>query len=610
MSRHLKLVMMTGLIALMGGFLQIGPGAKRSVATDRLRSADDSARITKGADSALNAENAERTIREITGLFGPFGLEEAYARRGFGGFRSSRSLWNRRSSFGRRSPFSRSSTAATRQTPARTTRQSATPARSTSAGQPSATAARSTRAGAASTGRATARSSVMGRRVQSETARRSLATHQSRQAGFAGSSNSAANTSTYRDNALYSRGSQNRTSYDNYYAGRDSYYGGMGWRTPGYAFMSYPSFGMWDALFMWSMLDMMSSRRHYAVAHHHANDPGYQEWRGEAERLAEDNAELRAKLDELDRQVATLEGTPRDPEYLPPGVTPAIALAAEVVATADPNQPRITVNTGVENGNYHRFGQILQSHLPDFDVMLETTAGSEENLNNLVQNQVDAILVQSDILNSYLRKNPDAEDQLVGLQSTLYTEYVQLIVNEDGGIASVSDLEPNSHIVYVGPRGSGTHRAWEGFVLQDPRYGEFNTRFASYEEALSQVAENANAVMLFVAGLNSELLKEADRQHGLQLSMVAVDEHYFSTAVDQFGNTIYEVATIPHETYPELQEGWLFGYFDSSVETLTVDAILILSKQWVDTYGSKPMTLFEDALWRSIDDIKPIVGEE
>ena len=450
----------------------------------------------------------------------------------------------------------------------------------------------------------------MGRRVQSETARKSLNTHQSRQSGFARSSNSAANTSTYRDNGIYQRGSQNRTSYDNYYAGRDSYYGGMGWRTPGYAFMSYPSFGMWDALFMWSMLDMMSSRRHYAMAHHHANDAGYKEWRGEAERLAEDNEELRAKLDELDRQVATLEGTPRNPDYLPPGVTPAIALAAEVVATADPNQPRITVSTGVENGNYHRFGQFLKSHLPDFDVMLQTTAGSEENLNNLVQNQADAVLVQSDILNSYLRKNPASAEQLVGLQSTLYTEYVQLIVNEDGGIASVSDLQPNTHIVYVGPRGSGTHRAWEGFVLQDPRYGEFNTRFASYDEALSQVAGDPNSVMLFVAGLNSELLKDADRQYGGQLSMVAVDEHYFSTAVDQFGNTIYEVASIPHETYPELQEGWLFGYLDSSVETLTVDAILILSKQWVDTYGSKPMTLFEDALWRSIDDIKPIVGEE
>ena len=181
---------------------------------------------------------------------------------------------------------------------------------------------------------------------------------------------------------------------------------------------------------------------------------------------------------------------------------------------------------------------------------------------------------------------------------------------EPGGIASIADLKPNSHVVYVGPRGSGTHKAWDGFVLQDPRYGDFTTRFANYEDALRQVSENPSAVMLFVAGLNSELLKEADKEYGYKLSMVAVDEHYFSTAVDQFGNTIYEVASIPHETYPDLQEGWLFGFFDSSVETLTVDAILILSKRWVDTYGSKPMTLFEDALWRSIDDIKPIVGEE
>ena len=602
MPRHLKLVFIAGLLALTSGFLQIGPGGKSPGMTDRMRSADH---------ALPPAESAERTIRPVTGLFGP---GEAYARRGFGGFRSSRNLWNRRSSFGNRSLFSRRrTTTATRQTPTRSTQQT-TAARGTSAQRSTATAARSTRAGTAvsgaSTGRATARSSVMGRRVQSETARKSLATHQSRQSGYARSSNSAANTSTYRDNGIYNRGAQNRTSYDNYYAGRDSYYGGMGWRTPGYAFRSYPSFGMWDALIMWSMLDMMSGRRHYAMAHHHANDEGYKEWRGEAERLAEDNEELRAKLDELDRQVATLEGTPRNPDYLPPGVTPAIALAAEVVATADPNQPRITVSTGVENGNYHRFGQILQSHLPDFDVTLAPTAGSEENLNNLVQNDVDAILVQSDILNAYLRKNAGAEDRLVGLQSTLYTEYVQLIVNEDGGIASISDLDSNAHIVYVGPQGSGTHRAWEGFVLQDPRYGDFTTRFASYEDALSQVSTDPSAVMLFVAGLNSELLKEADKQYGSQLSMVAVDEHYFSTAVDQFGNTIYEVASIPHETYPDLQEGWLFGFLDSSVETLTVDAVLILSKQWVDTYGSKPMTLFEDALWRSIDDIKPIVGEE
>ena len=587
MYRRLRLGMIISLIMLTSGFLHIGQNEEYAVLTDRVRSPEQ------------NLPVVDSTVEQITKLLG---TREAYARRGFGGFRSARSLWNRRSSFGQRSPFSRRQTPpVARQAPRTNQRSAATAARS----KPNSTSiARS------STRRAIPRSSVVGRRVQSESARKSLVTHRTRQSSFNRSSNTAANTSSYRNNSIYNRGAQNRTSYDNYYSNRDRYYGGMGWGTPRYAFMSYPSFGMWDALIWWSMLDRLSSRRHYAMAHHHANDAGYKEWRGEANRLAEDNTELRAKLDELDKKVASLDGTPRSSDYLPPGVTPGIALAAEVVATADPNQPRIVVNTGVENGNYHRFGQILKGHLPGFDVILQPSNGSEDNLKNLVQNQVDAILVQSDILNGYLRKNPDIDDQIVGLQSTLYTEYVQLIVNEESGITGISNLDTNGHVVYVGPRGSGTHRAWEGFVLQDPKYGDFTTRFANYEEALKEVSKDPRAVMLFVAGLNSDLLKEAELEYGNQLSMVAVDEHYFSTAVDQFGNTIYEVATIPHATYPKLQEGWFFGYFDSSVETLTVDAILILSKQWVYTYGSEPMTRFEDAMWRSLDDIKPVVGEE
>lgn len=560
-------------------------------------------------DRSPTARMPQATTLHLTDLIGP---EEAFARRGFSRSRSSRSLWNRRSSFSRKSSRTTTTRRPTARPPQKTTvtpsaRSTARPSTSTGTGR--STRARSTSAGG-TTGRATARSSTMGRRVQSEAAKKSLATHKSKQSGFAKSSHAATNTSSYRNNPVYNRGVQNRSSYDNYYNRRDSYYGGWGWSPPGYAFMSYPSFGMWDALIWWSILDRVNDRNHYSMAHHHAQDPGYQEWRREAERLAEDNDELKTKLAALDQQVATLKGTPRDPAYLPPGVDPSVALAAEVVATADPSRPLMVINTGVTNGNYHRFGQILQSHLPDFDLTLEPTNGSEDNLHNLVDNQADAVLVQSDMLNAYLRKNPAAEEQLVGLQSTLYTEYVQLLVNKESAIEGITELDPNTHIVYVGPRGSGTHAAWEGFVLQDARYGEFTTRYASYEEALRQVSDNAEAVMLFVAGLNSEVLKEANDKYGHKVSLVAIDEHHFSTSVDQFGNTIYEVATIPDDTYPNLQVGWFFGFGDNSVETLSVDAVLILSKQWVDTYGSKPMTLFEDALWRSIDDIKPVVGEQ
>ena len=56
--------------------------------------------------------------------------------------------------------------------------------------------------------------------------------------------------------------------------------------------------------------------------HNHQNDPGYWQWRAEADRQAQDNADLRQRLDELDRQLAEKEGQPRNPGALPPDVPP------------------------------------------------------------------------------------------------------------------------------------------------------------------------------------------------------------------------------------------------------------------------------------------------
>lgn len=528
-------------------------------------------------------------------------------RRGFGrAFRSSRSLWNRKS-FSRSSSRSALFSSRSKQTaqPSRTANR----ARSTGAASPArATNARSTGASARAGG-PVARSSAMTTRVNQAASKKALETHQTRQARFAKPSNTAANTSDYKDSPLYQRGRTDRISYERYYDRRDAYYRDYGWSPPSYAYLSRPSFGMWDALILWSILDHLNDSRRYAMAYHHAGDPGYRQWRQEAEELAKDNAELRRKLDELDRKVAAMEGTPVDPGYLPPGVDPSIALAAETVATADPGPPVLRLGTGVPSGNYHRFGTILKTHLPDFDVTLVPSNGSEENLDRFIEARCDAILVQSDVLNAYLRENPGAAEKLIGLQSTLYTEFVQLLVNRRSGITGIRELDPKKHVVYVGPKGSGTHGAWRGFVVQDPAYGEFNTRHADYEEALRQVADNPDAVMLFVGGLNSDLLKQANDRYGDRIRLVAVDERTFGTALDQFGNTIYTFATIPHETYAHIQDGWIFGWFgDSSVETLKVEAVLILSQDWVDTYGSFPMTVVEDAVWRSIDEIEPVVG--
>ncbi len=87
-------------------------------------------------------------------------------------------------------------------------------------------------------------------------------------------------------------------------------------------------FGAWDGLFLWFLLSNLSRPGSGDFFYNHQNDPGYRQWRAEADRLARDDADLRQKLAQLDRQVADKQGRPRDPGYLPPDVPPGAAIAA------------------------------------------------------------------------------------------------------------------------------------------------------------------------------------------------------------------------------------------------------------------------------------------
>ena len=104
-------------------------------------------------------------------------------------------------------------------------------------------------------------------------------------------------------------------------------YGGYGWSPPPYTYSAPRRFGIWDGLFLWFMLDTLTRPGHAAFFHNNADDPGYREWRQEADRLARDNAELRGKLDQLDQSMAAQAGTPREAGQLPPDVPADLARA-------------------------------------------------------------------------------------------------------------------------------------------------------------------------------------------------------------------------------------------------------------------------------------------
>jgi TRAP transporter TAXI family solute receptor len=383
---------------------------------------------------------------------------------------------------------------------------------------------------------------------------------------------------------------------------RDDFYRSQGYQQPAAAFNSPSSFGIFNTLFMFWMLDNMSNRNVAAMAYNHQNDPGFQQWRQEVEKQSKDNADLKSKLAEMDKQIKSMEGTPKDPSYLPPGVPPAAALTAAALAAKKSEKPVLRFGTGRAGGWYDRYGQLLKKDAPGIDVELKNTGGSIENLRMLANGEIDMAIIQSDAL-AFMEPGK----QLVSEQATLYPEYAQLIANRKSGIKSIKDIDPRKHFVYVGPKGSGAALTWEALGDQIAFYKKIPAKFGDYAEALAEVERNPRALMLFVGGLRSDFLKKAeqDAEKSGNLRLVQLDDKRFAKKRDSHGNAIYKIADIPSDIYPSLQKGWIFS---GSVDTLAVQAVLVLRTDWAQRFGPEAMDVLSKALLQTRPEIERMVN--
>lgn len=167
-------------------------------------------------------------------------------------------------------------------------------------------------------------------------ASKSLAAYEAQQAKF-----------KYRDNSVppsdnsrrVASGIVTRTNYrynpTDYAHRRNIFYEHNRWNPPVYAYSSYPSFGMWDAMALWFMLDHVSDQQYASMYYHHRNDEDMKRWREEAERQAKENVELRQKLATLDQRTRALEqqGVKADPNFVPADMQ-QVALAEDTLKDA------------------------------------------------------------------------------------------------------------------------------------------------------------------------------------------------------------------------------------------------------------------------------------
>lgn len=100
------------------------------------------------------------------------------------------------------------------------------------------------------------------------------------------------------------------------------YYSGRGYRMPD-AYAGRSSFGAFDAIMLWFLLDTISDSSHADFFRNNQNDSGYRDWRAEADRLAADDPALKAKLAQLDRELAAAPGDPAKAGQLPADIPSA-----------------------------------------------------------------------------------------------------------------------------------------------------------------------------------------------------------------------------------------------------------------------------------------------
>lgn len=116
----------------------------------------------------------------------------------------------------------------------------------------------------------------------------------------------------------------------------------------------------------------------------------------------------------------------------------------------------LTLSTGSQNGVYETYGRLLKQELrhdmPDVIVRLESSEGSQENVERVATGQADFTIAAADAVEKYRMEKRPGADRLRGC-ARLYDDYVQLVVKRLSPVRSIKELKGKR--VAIGPTGSG-----------------------------------------------------------------------------------------------------------------------------------------------------------
>lgn len=379
----------------------------------------------------------------------------------------------------------------------------------------------------------------------------------------------------YSSNPTYNRA----RSYDSgtYYSRRSSYLGG--YNPPVYVYNTSPSFGMWDTIILYSMLNNVN--RSSSFAYHHRNDADYIAWRREADRLAKDNAELRTQLSQMDAASSKMSG-PVKPGYVPEGMDADLLLSEEARRS---QIPTFRVCVGGTKGAYYRVAtQAFAPNIPAVNMIPVTTSGTPEILANIASGKCDGGFAQGDGYWNYVEQNQTDNLPFERITST-HKEAVHMICNAKGP-DSVKDLG-KKHKVWF-PAKSGAATTFQNWIEEDADYDDVQTvlnipsmSVASNGDALLKVVGDRNSCMMYVAAPGAtQFVREADAMaRAGKIKLVNVNDWDFNDTTDPSGAKVYSFGNLSPKYYPNLLKN--AGFIGSgTVEVPYLNADFLVANAW------------------------------
>jgi TRAP-type uncharacterized transport system substrate-binding protein len=339
-----------------------------------------------------------------------------------------------------------------------------------------------------------------------------------------------------------------------------------------YMSQGYASYGIFDALFLWLMLDNITNDKFGKMYFIHSDNEGIVEWLEDVKNLAQKYPVVKLKLEQLTNKMIEYEiaAVYKDQKYLPPNVSPDLVMSRAVLG------PRLKVATGSKINVYYQLAKQLNMKDAKFQAEVYETQGSISNIKSLSKKEVDAALVQSDVYSYYMMKNPDYP--FVVMRNNVYKEYAFLLVNVNSDIKSIRDLT-DMHTVYVGEKGSGSAYTWNVLCKLDKRYSKVKIAYEENRKALRLVTQDISKVFFYIGGLNSGIINYANKRWQNSLRLADINDWSFDNHKNKQGNKIYHFDYIKKDTFPNLQKK------TGKIKTLALDVYFVVTLDWLNKVG-------------------------